>query len=91
MVPLLPETVAAVPSARTPEVLPIDMGTDGPVVEEARVTLTTATVPLLIAVEFMPTARQVMEPVAALQVSVLPADVKAGPAETLRAAISPGA
>ena len=86
--PPVPETAAEVPSAKTPTVLAIEMGTEELLVDEARVTVTTATVPLPIVLEFMPATRQVVDPLVALQLSVLPGAVRADPAVRLMAATS---
>jgi hypothetical protein len=61
-----------------------------PVLAGASVAFTTATTPVLMPVLFIPLATQVMEPVAELQLSVLPAEVSAGPAAALRALMPAG-
>jgi hypothetical protein len=81
IVPPLPETVIAVPSPKLPITLFIESAPPVPV--EARVAVTTATTPLLMVEAFMPLATQVMDPVAELQLSVLLADVRAGPLAAL--------
>ena len=68
----------------------MDRGT-APLLAVESWTLTTATVPLLTVLLFMPLAKQVSDPVPELQVTVLPAAVKAAPAETLTAAMLPEA
>jgi hypothetical protein len=60
-------------------------------VENGRVTVTTATGPSGMGVLFMPTARQMIEPVRWLHDSVLLPAVAAGPALTLIEAIAAGA
>jgi hypothetical protein len=57
----------------------------------AIVAVTTATTPLLMAVAFMPVARQLRAPALALQLRVLPALVRADPARMLRELMSLGA
>ena len=58
---------------------------------EVSVTATTATTPLPIALLFIPLARQVTDPLLGLQVSDLPAALRAGPAAALRERTSLGA
>ena len=57
---------------------------------EVSVTVTTAAVPLAIAVALLPDARQMTEPVVFLHMTVLPAAVRADPAVTLTEATSAG-
>lgn len=90
IVPLVPETGNAVPSARDPIRLPSVRGTDGPLPADS-VTVTTATTPLPIAVAFIPDAMQIAEPMAELQLRVFPAAVNAGPAAKLTAVTFAGA
>ena len=85
----VPDTVVEVPSAMTPTGFLIDRGTDALLVNDARVTVTTATTPVLIGLAFRPTARQVEDPLIVLQLSVLLAAVSAGPAAILTEATSP--
>ena len=66
MVPPLPETATALPSPKDPIVLPTEMGTDPLLVAEASVAVTTATTPLPITVEFIPVAKQIVDPVPVL-------------------------
>src|SRR4029077_52099 len=58
---------------------------------EATVAVATATMPLLMVLALMPVARQVTDPVLEMQLSVLPALVRADPATTLRELMSLGA
>jgi len=87
-VPPVPDTAAAVPSDRTPNMFPIDIGTEESTGEAASCTVTIATVPLLIVLAFMPTAKHVTDPVMALHVTDLLAAVSEGPTETLSEATS---
>jgi hypothetical protein len=82
IVPPVPETAIAVPSAATPTRPLTDSGTLEPLVA-ASVTATVATLPLPITLLFMPLARHVVDPVPPLQRTVFPAAVKAAPAVTL--------
>ena len=66
MVPPLPETATALPSARDPIVPLTEMRTDPLLVAEASVAVTTATTPLPITVEFIPVAKQTIDPVPVL-------------------------
>jgi len=90
MMPPVPETAAVVPSANAPKVLPIETGTDELLVADASVTVTTAATPLPIVLEFKPEAKHINDPLPALQLSVLPAVVRAEPEAMLTAATSPG-
>ena len=91
MVPPAPVTDRAVPSAKTPVMFPAAIGTDEVPGAEASVTVTAATTPSGIAIEFIPTAKHVNDTGAALQFSVLPAAVRAGPAAILTEGTSAGA
>ena len=82
MVPPVPVTATAVPSPKDPIVPPTEMGTDALLMGES-VTVTTATTPLAITVEFRPDARQTVAPAAVLHWTVLAAAVRTGPAATL--------
>jgi hypothetical protein len=79
MVPPVPETAKAVPSASAPTGLPSDRGTVKLLVAES-VIVTTATTPLLIVLAFRPEATHIVDPLVVLQVIVFPAAVRAGPA-----------
>ena len=81
--PPAPETGTLVPSANAPIVLLIGRESRLLLLAGERVAETTATTPLPMALAFMPVARQVTEPAAELQLSVLPAAVNAGPAAVL--------
>jgi len=87
MAPPVPDTVAAVPLGKTPAVLPIAMGTDEVPTVEASVTVITATTPLAIALEFIPTATHVDAPADAFQLRDLPAAVRDDPAPALKETI----
>ena len=89
MVPPVPVTGVTVPSTKAPSVFVTERGTDKLLVGVS-VTVTTAAVPLPMVCEFMPLVRHVVDPVIALQASVLPEAVNAGPAATLREATFPG-
>jgi len=89
MVPPLPVTGVAVPAARAPIVPLTEIGTDE-LPPEVSVTVTTAAVPLAIALALLPDARQMTEPVPLLHRTVLPAAVRADPAVTLTEATSAG-
>jgi hypothetical protein len=86
--PPVPETATFVPSPKVPSRLVIETGP--PVLPEATVAVTTATTPLLMPVEFMPLATQVIEVGAELQLSVLPTAFSAGPVAALRALMPVG-
>ena len=87
MLPPVPEIAIAEPSAEDPTTLLISRGTVAPLVAESW-TATTATTPLPMRLAFMPLARQVNDPLPELQVMVLPAAVKAAPADTLTETMS---
>ena len=83
IVPPVPEmATAALPSPKDPIVPPTEMGTD-PLLVAASVTVTTATTPSAMVVEFIPDAKQTVAPGPVLHWIVLPAAVRAGPAATL--------
>ena len=89
IVPPVLETATEEPSGEDPIPLLIDTGTVVPLVAESW-TPTTATTPLLNWLAFIPLARQVMDPVPALQFTVLAAAVDAAPAVTVTELISVG-
>ena len=86
-----PATPVAVPSGNTPIVVLTAIGTEALLVDAASVAVTTATISLAMVVEFMPTARQVKDPFAALQLMVLSAALRASPGSILKETMSPGA
>ena len=91
IVPPFPVTAIPVPLGSAPREPFTEIGTVEPLAADPNPTVTVATVPLLIAVTFMPIAKHVSVPVPALHVRLLPAPVKAGPAATVIDAILPGA
>ena len=86
--PPAPETAMMLPDGVTPVTLVIGSGSDDAVIPARSVTVTTATTPLDITFEFSPVARQVTDPLAEAQFSVLPAAVAAAPAVVLTDVIS---
>ena len=88
--PPVPETLSEVPSPKAPITLLIGIESRLLLLVGERVAVTTATTPLLILVAFMPLARHMTDPVLELQLSVLPAPVRAGPAIVLRELMSLG-
>jgi hypothetical protein len=91
MVPPVPDTVVALPSGRAPMTSTIPTGIDALLVKAASSTVTIATTPLPMELEFIPVARQTMEPLVVLQVTVLLAAVRTGPVAVLTEMMSPGA
>ena len=91
MAPPVPVTVEALPSGKTPTRFPIERGIDALLVDDGRVTVTTATAPVLIGLAFRPMARHVADPLTMLQFKVLPAAVSAAPGAMLTEATSPAA
>lgn len=90
IVPPVPETLSEVPLAKAPIVLLIGIESRLLLLVGESVAVTTATTPLPIVLAFMPLARQITDPVPALQLIVLPAPVRAGPAVVLREMMSLG-
>ena len=88
MIPLLPETVNSVPPAMAPAASPIDTSTVDPLAVGASVTVTTAITPPSIGDASMLVARHRAKPAFDLQLSHLPAAVRAGPAVMLSDAMS---
>jgi hypothetical protein len=88
IVPPAPVTAAAVPSDSTPITFPTARASDVPVPVGESATLRFAIDPEPMAFAFSPDVRQVSVPVPALQDSVLPAAVSAGPAEGVTETIS---
>ena len=83
MAPPAPETATALPSPKAPIVPLTETGTDPLLVLVASVTVTTAATPLPIVVEFIPDAKQIVEPVPVLHWIVLLAALSTAPAATL--------
>jgi len=83
MVPPLPESASATPFASTAASLLIGIESD-PLAVDVIAAVTTATTPLPIVPEFVLKAIHVTIPADGLQVTPLPADVNAGPADTVR-------
>jgi len=83
MDPPVPVTLTAVPFPVAASMLLSDSASLAVLVGES-VAVKTASTPLLMAFVFIPLARQVMEPVPELQLSVLPAAVSADPAAAVR-------
>ncbi len=90
IVPPAPETLSDVPSAAAPIVLLIAIESRVLLLAALRFAVTTATTPLLMAFAFIPLARQITDPVPALQLRVLPALVRADPAAVLSELMSLG-
>jgi len=88
MPPPVPETVRGVPPARAPATSPIDSSTVGALVIGASLTVITATTPLLIGFASILVARHRAEPLPDLQLSHLPAAVRAGPVVKVSDAMS---
>lgn len=82
MLPEAADMVAAAPLAKAAQGPLTTMGTVGPLVSGARVTVTVATMQLPIVTSFNPTVKHMTEPLTELQLSVLPALASAGPAAT---------
>jgi hypothetical protein len=78
IVPPVPVTEAVVPSDRLP--ITLLSGIENELVPDESARFRTATVPVPIEAAFIPDARQVTVPAPGLQLSVLPADVRADPA-----------
>ena len=92
MVPPVPVMVALVPTARTAKRLPTAMGTEEPAIPGGKSNWdTVATTPVPIVFAFIPVAKQMTVPLAALQLSVFPAAVSAGPAVGVREEMLAGA
>ena len=89
MLPPVAGIDAPVPSASACTAFATEIVTEGPLVAAASVTLTCATTPLLIVVEFTPNARHINDPFPGLHEIDLPALVSAVPATTLREATLP--
>ncbi len=87
--PPVPETLLRLPSDKTPITLLNGKESRLLLLVEEVVAETTATTPLAMMLVFMPVARQVSDPLAELQFSVLPAAVNTGPATTLSEVMSP--
>src|SRR5579872_338740 len=87
MVPPAPDKLSAVPSGRAPRAFVTEIGTEALLVG-VRVTVTIATTPLVMMVEFIPEMRHERDCAPAEQVTVLPVAVAAGPAVTATEAIS---
>jgi len=84
----VPETASDDPSPKAPSVPVTPMETEEPLVDADKVTVTTATTPLPMAVVFIPTARHFVDPVAEAQVTALPAADAAVPVATATEATS---
>jgi hypothetical protein len=89
--PPVPDTPNRVPSVNTPKELLTGKESKVLLLVEESVALTTATTPLAIGFVLPPVARQVRDPTPELQLRVLPAAVRAGPATELRETTSVGA
>jgi hypothetical protein len=89
MVPPVPETAKALPSANAAR-SPSANGTVELLVAES-VTLTTATTPLPMELAFIPEATHIVDPLVVLQLIVFPAAVSAGPLAKLMAVTLVGA
>ena len=90
MTPPTPVTIWAFPSPVDAKGPVIEMGTLDPPVDGAMTTVMVATTPLLMVPASIPLARQVTDPATELQLKVLPAAVKLGPAATVKDEILPG-
>src|SRR5262249_439858 len=90
MAPPVPETLSAVPFGAAPIVLLIEIESSVLVLAGLRFAVTTATTRLPMAVTFIPLARQISDPVFALQLRVLLALLRADPAAALSELMSLG-
>jgi hypothetical protein len=88
-VPPVPPTVVALPFGRAPRSLVRERGTEVPALAVPKFTVAVATVPLPMALAFMPVPTHVTAPLAVLQAIVFPTAVRAGPAAMLIEAMVP--
>ncbi len=88
IVPPVPDMLVELPVGSTAIGSVIPRVTDGPLVGFASVAVTVATTPLAIVVEFIPEARQIIAPLALLQVTVFCAPLSTEPVFTLTELIS---
>ena len=88
--PPVPTTFASVPSGSVPSTLLMGSESRLALLIGESVTVTTATTPLLMALAFMPDAKQTNVPLPEPQLSVFPAAVSDGPAAALSEMTSVG-
>jgi hypothetical protein len=89
IVPPVPAIIVPFPVGDAPTAAR-EIGTTEPPAAVPSTTVAVATVPLPIRPAFIPVARQETDPLAAAQLTVFPAAVRAGPAAMLMEAILPG-
>jgi hypothetical protein len=82
MAPPVPLTATGSPEGRTPSTFVMPTARVGVLTDDARVTVTVATGPLVIALPFIPAAKQTTEALPLTQVNVFPAAVIAAPGAT---------